>query len=457
MAEIIKAFDGWENLFTGRGVSTTDRRLSTTFKSKALMQEGELNQLYADNGFAARVVDKYVEAMVQKGWKVNGDQKDLVIGRLDELKAWPWLEKLLRWNRLHGGAVLVLNLDDGRAASEPLNEANLRRIISMRVYDRWRVQVQRPVALYDDPRDPKYGEVRVYTISPLDGLPSQDVHESRCLVLDGMDIPDRVRQLNQWWGLSFLQRCFEQLRQIGEVYDDIEDILADFVTQTVTMEGLMEKLAAGKESLIQRRLHLIDMSRATMNTVLLDKEEEFAKQASTVSGLAEVLDRYLQALSIVTGMPARVLLGQQGGGLNNEGEGETRDWYDTIASEQVRIYKPRVLERLVRLVMLERQGPFKGRPLAEWFIEFEPLYQMSKKEVAEIRKINADMDVAYVQNGILDPAEVAISRFGGAKYGDDIELDTLDRRPPEGELEDTDDDDKLKDEPGADDPTTTTA
>jgi len=434
------AFDGWDNLFKGKGIEGTDRRLATTFNARNLLQEGELNQLYSDNGFAKRVVDKYVEAMMLKGFTVKGDDDEQVRARFDELNLWNAIETLLKWNRLHGGALMLLGLDDGQELDKPLNENNLKKIIFARIYDRWQVTVNRPIDIYTDMKHPKYGQVKQYNVYPSDGTQPFVVHESRCVVLDGVDVPIKVRMLNQYWGLSFLQACFEQLRQLGEVYDDIESIIADFVTQTITMEGLMEKLAAGKEALIKRRLNLMDMSRSVFHTTLLDKEETFNKTASSVTGLPDCLDRYLQALTIVTGMPARVLLGQQTGGLNNNGEGETGDWYDTVSSEQLRIYKPKVLERLVKLVMLERQGKFKGKPLADWFIEFPPFKQLSEKERAEIRKINADADCVYVQNQVLDAAEVAVSRFGGETYGEEITLETLDRNVEPEDKEDDDED-----------------
>jgi phage-related protein (TIGR01555 family) len=236
-----------------------------------------------------------------------------------------------------------------------------------------------------------------------------------------------MRLLNQGWGASVLQRCWEKLRQVGNIYDNIESITEDFVTTTVTMKNLMELIAAKKESVVRRRLALMDMSRSTMNTVLLDEMETFSKTASTVTGLPEVLDRYLQALSSVSGMPVRLLIGAQTGGLNNNGDGETRDWYDSVAAEQIKKYKP-VLEKLVRYIFLSKKGYFKGVEPKEWFIEFTPLYQQSEKENAEVYKINADADCAYVSAGILDEAEVAISRFGGAKYGTQILLATDNRK-----------------------------
>jgi phage-related protein (TIGR01555 family) len=421
-------FDGWENLWTGVGIENRDRRVSTTFTARNILSEGELTQLYSDDGLARRIVDKYVEEMMKKGFRVEGDPGDLVKATLEDIEAFPALEELLTWARLHGGAVSVVRIDDGGTLDTPVNEAQIRTIEAIDTYDRWQVQVNRPLDLYTDINNPKYGKVQFYNIQPFDGTASFRVHESRCIVMDGQKIPKRLRLLNQGWGISILQSCFEKLRRLDNIYGNVESITEDFVTTTVTMKNLMELIAAKKEAVVKRRLALMDMSRHTMNTVLLDELETFNKSASTVSGLPEVVDRFVSALVAVTGMPARVLLGQQGGGLNNNGDGETRDWYDSIASEQVRKYRP-ALEKLVRYIFLAKKGYFKGVEPKQWFIEFTPLYQPTEKEVAEVYKINSDADCAYVNAGVLDEVEVALSRFGETKYGQTITLATLKREP----------------------------
>jgi phage-related protein (TIGR01555 family) len=421
------AFDGWQNLFDGRGVLGKDKRLSTTFSARNLLTEGELSEMYTTDGLARKIVDKPVEEMMKRGFKVEGDVDSLIQATFDELDAWTSLNELLTWARLFGGAVMVMGLDDGQLMDMPVNERGLRRVDFLRVYDRHQVTVNYPTDLYNDPIDRRYGQIQFYNVQPLDGSMPFRVHESRVVVCNGENVPQRVRILNQGWGLPVLQTCFDQLRQVGMAYDDVETILDSFVTTTVTINNLMELIAGGQESAIKRRLELMDLSRSMLNTILLDKEETFEKKASTVTGLPEVMDRYLQALSAVSNIPLRVLMGQQVGGMNNKGEGETGDWYDLIASKQVREYKP-ILETLVRYCMLAREGYFKGRELKDWFIVFNPLTQPTQKEIAETRKINAEADCAYVNVGVLDATEVAISRFGGAKYGDDIKLNEVEDR-----------------------------
>lgn len=426
MGIIEQGFDGWENLFTGVGVKNRDSRYNTSFTSRNFMTEGELNCLYTDDGLSWKIIDKHVEQMMKKPFTVDGDKENAIQSRIDDIGGWVELCRMLKWNRLHGGALLAIGIDDSRPLNEPVDYNNIRSIDFFRTYDRWRVHVERPVDLYSDRSKPNYGEVEVYTVQPSSGLESYKVHESRCVVLTGLDVPDQVKALNNYWGLSFLQHCFEQLRALGEVLANTEVVTKDFVTQTVQMEGLMELLANKKEAVVRRRLDLIDQSRHSLNTVLLDSMEKFEKTASTVSGLSEVIDQFKGMVTAVTGMPRRVLFGEQAGGLNNEGGGETNDWYDNIESEQQLYYKP-VLEKIVNLILLSDNGGFNGQPLDSWFIKFPPLKQMTEKEDAEIKKMNSETDANYVNTGVLLSEEVAISRFGGAEYGKEIVLIEQDR------------------------------
>lgn len=420
--------DGWENLFTGMGVKGKDKRMSTTFSSKSFLDEWTLNSLYVDDGFAKRVVNLLPYEMMREGFKIEGDPDNLVLSRLEEIGAMQEIERLLKWDRLFGGAIMVLGIDDGGTLDTPLNEDGIRELSFVRTYDRYRV-TWTSVDLYQDPNKKEYGKVEYYNVYPLGSGPVSPfrVHASRIILRDGIDIPDQPRLMNNGWGASYLQQCFEQLRSVGSIYAGLENIIEDFVFGTLTIENLQELIASGKESLIKDRLELMDLSRHIINTVLLDARETYTKQSSTVTGLGDIVDRFFQALSAVTGIPMRLLMGQQMGGLNNEGKGETEDWYNLVAAEQTSTYRP-VLEKLAKVIFLSKKGAFRGAEPKDWKIEFNPLWQLTAKEEAEVRKLHSDTDKNYVDMGALDPAEVALSRFGGDKYGTQIEL-IADRTP----------------------------
>jgi phage-related protein (TIGR01555 family) len=421
--------DGWNNLLTGQG-TTYDKKTYTTFSAKNFLDEFQLLDLYVDDGFAKRVVDLVPDEMLRAGFTVDNDPDEYVEARLEEIAGMKEIERLLKWDRLFGGALTILGVDDGSLKMDvPLNKNNIRKLLFLKTYERQRVNWT-TIDLYNDPRKPKYGEVEFYNIFPINGLPSFRVHESRCAVLRGVDIPEHARLLNNGWGAPYLQHCFEQLRAVGNIFGGLESIIEDFVMGTLSIKNLADLIYAGKESLVKDRLNMMDLSRHILNTVLLDADaEKYEKHASTVSGLSDIVDKFFLALSVVTGIPQRVLMGQQTGGLNNKGEGETTDWYNTIRVKQETVLKP-VLEKVSEVIMLAKEGEFHGKPPADWGISFNDLEEMNEKQEAEIKKMNSETDKNYVDSGVLDAAEVALSRFGSEEYGDDIKL-IADRTPAE--------------------------
>ena len=56
-------------------------------------------------------------------------------------------------------------------------------------------------------------------------------------------------------------------------------------------------------------------------------------------------------------------------------------------------------------------------------VTFPPLWSMSDKEQAELRKTVADTDVAYINAGVLLPEEVALSRFAKGAWSAETEVD----------------------------------
>lgn len=426
IAKVTHRVDGWENLLTGMGKVNQDKRMHTTFSAKNYMTEWELMDLYVDDGLTQKIVNKIVEESMKKGFEIEGDPENLVLSRLQEIKGMIEVERALKWDRLYGGTVTVIGIDDGGDLETPVNEQNIRDIVFLRTYDRHRVSWT-TADLYNDPKQQKYGQVQFYSIYPASGaigprgVASFRVHESRCIVLDGIDIPEQARSLNSGWGSSSIQAVYEVLRSLGNVYGGLESIVDEFIFNTLSVENLADLMASGRESVVKARLELMDLSKHIINTILLDAKEKYEKHSSTVTGLPEIVDKFWEYLSAITGYPMRLLKGDQAEGLNNKGEGVSDDWYSIVSSYQSSKLQP-VLERLAQLIFLSKRGKFKGVEPKDWKIKFVPLKQLSEKEDAEIKKINSETDKNYVDASVLDPAEVAMSRFGGDTYGKQIEL-----------------------------------
>ena len=52
-----------------------------------------------------------------------------------------------------------------------------------------------------------------------------------------------------------------------------------------------------------KRMNAINMSKSVLNAVILDRDEMYDKQYTTLAGLTEVIDRFMLQLSGATGIP----------------------------------------------------------------------------------------------------------------------------------------------------------
>jgi hypothetical protein len=86
------------------------------------------------------------------------------------------------------------------------------------------------------------------------------------------------------------------------------------------------------------------------------------------------------------------------------------------------------LERLIRYIYLSKLGKTEGNEPESWSIQFVPLWQNTEEQEALLRRTVAETDRIYIETGVLDPSEVAISRFGGDIYSTETVIDLQGRQ-----------------------------
>lgn len=419
--------DGIVNVLTNLNVNNRDRITGALFVAGNRLDQNTLENIYRYQGFGKRIVDLITNEMTRQWFEVSGDIEGNVLATLEEISAKEKITDLLRWARLYGGAIAIIGADDGQELSQPLNEKNIRSVEFIHVFDKNQISWS-TTDLYNDPVNPKYGTPSLYTMTPYYGGIPFVVHETRTLRLDGEKLPNRQMIQNNGWGDSVLQACYDELRGLLSAYKATSNIIEDFIQTILSVQNLGDMLAAGQDELIKKRLNIIDLSRSVANTILLDADESYQKQASSVSGLDQLIDRFSTALCAVTGIPYTFLMGKSPAGLSATGDSDIRMFYDMIKSAQEDRLKP-ILERLVKLVILSKNTRLPDLDLENWKITFNPLWQETIHEKATLRKVVAETDQIYINTGVLDPAEVAISRFGGHNYTIETEIDVETREP----------------------------
>jgi len=427
--------DGLVNALTGMGTRRDKSQYTNSTPIVFLTQE-ELENLYSE-WIPKRIVDIVAEQSTRKGFKVlfggEGAAAEEVSGVEQVIEDLYILENLglaSKNARLFGGAVILLYIDDGRSADQPVDYRNIRSVEGMEVLDRWQIApVINEDALYD------YSKATHYQIISGDLIRQPQltkIHKDRILRFDGEWLPYRIRQRNYGWGMSTLQSAYDSFRFYSTGISSAATLLTEFDIFVHKLRGLSSMLAAGKEKDVRDRLVLNDMSKSIYRGYAIDAEKEELEFISrNFGGVGEILEKLRIDIIGASQIPHTILFGESPGGLGSTGRSEERDFAKHLGDYQASHYK-RPLQQLMKMIMLSKDGPTAGRLPESWRIKFNDLFELNEREKADVRARVAAVDGRYIQLGVLHPQEVADARYGGSEWSMELTLDpSLPRELPQ--------------------------
>lgn len=422
--------DAWANLLTGMGRVQRDKRMSTEFGTLTSLSNATLDNLYQGDWLIARACDRPSSEMTRKWLEIKAaEQKDeaqKVGSVMKKLGAKQAFKRANTWARLHGGALIILGIDDGQEMSEPVDEARIRDIEYLRVLDRWDVSVGDRYGSDEKPGmvgEPSLYSVNTAVVDKSRGGIMPKVHETRTLRFDGVDTPLRLRIQNDMWNYGIVHRIYSVVRDFANTWGGAAHLMTDFAQAVFKMKDLRKMLAEDGENLVIRRLVLLDMARSIARLVPLDAEsEDFERKTTPITGLSDILDRFAEQVAGAVEMPVSVLFGKATPGIGDTGNSQLQQWHEHLANEQEIQVVPQA-ERLARYLFLSREGPTRGREPESWSVDPLPLQEMSEKDQVELHKKQAETDKIMIDSAVLSPGEVRESRYGGDEYTINTTLD----------------------------------
>ena len=167
--------DGYLNTIIGHGLRNRDPFTAYRFRTTAADRMGwsEAEDLYTYNGIAQKIIKAPADEAVRAGFVIKDgdsvvDDNDKVQSTLEDLQLQSKMAEALAWDRLYGGAAIVMLIDDGGELDEPLAINRVRKIDKLLVFDAQDID-RNNVIFYDDPRSPHYGMPEVYGIVGYNG------------------------------------------------------------------------------------------------------------------------------------------------------------------------------------------------------------------------------------------------------------------------------------------------
>lgn len=406
--------DSWVNAVLGLG----GRRDPTSYGAYCALRvipDPELRALFHTNDLAAKIVSKVVEDALRGG--VDLGENEPLQAALDRFQALDRIGDADLWGRLYGGCALVFGVE-GEDLSLPWPEVRKGSLRSLLAIDRRYISVRTRRA---------DGAPETYYVTRHAG--AMIVHADRMVLFGGAKTSEDVREENNGWDLSVLQRPYEVLRDAGVSWRALQVMITNASLGVFKINGLADMIASNKD-LLMSRMEIVDMSKSVARSILIDAEnEDFRFEgASNLTGVSDVWREIVQRLASAADMPATVLLGMSPAGMNATGESDIRLWYDRVDSHRTKI-EPAV-KRTIGIVAKSEGVVWDGT------FEWPPLWQPSQADLDAHETAEAGVYKTYTEMGALLPAEVTAKKF--AEDPAWSEIVSMEGREPDPGVQETD-------------------
>ncbi len=397
----IKQIDGFINFLSRVGLGADNVQSASHYVKNNLTRGREqLDAIYRTSWVAGAIVDCIAEDMTRAGVDFVGEMQatdEAAFQKyLTRKNVWHALCSAIKWARLYGGAVAVIDVD-GQDLSTPLNLDSVQKgaFRGLRVFDRWELQpsLNNYVGLNAEPES--------YMLSAGARGAGLRIHHSRVLRFIGLDLPFNEKGTESGWGASVLERLYDRLVYFDNVTAGASQLVEKAHLRMVKIQGFRDALQSdhATENIV-KSFNLMRLMQSNEGLTLLDANDEYQAHSYAFGGLGEMVLQFGQQISGACGIPLVRLFGQSPAGLNSTGESDLRLYYDNILTQQ----ESRLRENLTRLFSVAFRGCFGIPEPADFDFNFKPLWQTSALDRATLATNNANAILAAYNSGLLDAA-----------------------------------------------------
>lgn len=364
--------DGLANVLTGRG--TTVDRTAHNFWVRRFSTPDQVESAYLSSWLHRKIVDVPASDMTRAGrdWDAKDEEIQKIETEEKRLGVWAKLREATRLGRLGGGAILIGLGDD---PTKPL-PTNIRpaHIQYLMVLSRWQLTLGE---LQGDLLDPNFSQPKYFRLSGA-GRPI-DIHPSRVVCFHGLPVPamHTTAWEERFWGMSMVEACDEAVQQATTACTGFAALIDEAKVDVFRFSGMAETLAqSGGDDKIMKRVALTTTGKSIHRAVVLDGDDEWSQRQLTLTGVRDVIVTYDARVAGAADIPATRLFGKSPDGMNATGDGDLKNYFQSIGAKQEDDLRP-AIERL-DAVLLPSAGVAGD---LTW--QFSPLMVMDEKEQAE--------------------------------------------------------------------------
>ena len=353
------------------------------------LQRVLLTYAYVLHGPLRTLVDQPVYDAFRGGIKVKTDEvspeelEDLH-RELKKLKVKQKVIEALRWDRLFGGAGIIINTNQDYKQPFRLEAISEKSKLEFIVGDRWELSWSGVPGVLGD-NFSYYGKT---------------VHKSRVAKIVGEHAPSLARQRLQGWGMSVIECVIREISSYFKNNNVVFELLDEAKIDVWKIKGfnanILSKMAQGKTS---ARIQTATFMKNFLNAITLDKEDDYEQKQVTFTGLAEMLEQIRIGIAAAVRMPMAKIFGLASKGFAS-GEDDIENYNAIVEGQRERAED--VLDLIIPIVMMKVWGFVPD----DWMVEWQPLRVLSAEQQENVKNAKFARAMQLAQGGYFSPQEL---------------------------------------------------
>ncbi len=360
-----------------------------------------LSEIYVEHGLIQTVVNVPVDdglrgGVILKTKQLNAEEIEMLTATMEEKEDLVVVGQALKWNRLFGGAgVLVLTDQKG---DQPLDINSIKEDspLEFRDVDMWELfWSQQNTSDYSAAIDQsELADVEYYDYY------GQKVHKSRVFKMKGLKAPSFVRPRLRGWGFSIVEALINSMNQYLKANNLIFEVLDEFKIDVFKIKNLSNTLLSQEgANAVKRRIQLANAQKNYQHAITMDGEDDYIQKELSFAGISETMQGIRMQIASDLRMPLTKVFGISAAGFSS-GEDDIEN-YNAMVESQVR---QKCKFDILRIVKIRCQQMF-GLVPEDLTIEFKPLRVLSSEQEENVKTQKFSRIFQTAQAGLMTVKE----------------------------------------------------
>lgn len=337
-----------------------------------------LSELYVEHGLVQTIVDLPVDDGLRGGVEISSKQLDedqiqqlqVSLDRDDDINS---VGQALKWNRLFGGAGVLIMTDQDPMEPLNLNEITEDSPLEFRAVDMWELFWDKQnTEGYDPEIQSQNFEFYNYYAKML--------HKSRVMRMKGLIAPSFIRPRLRGWGFSVVEHLVRSINQYLKTNNLTFEVLDEFKIDIFKIKNLTDTLLSPNgQQQVSQRVKLANWQKNYQHAMIMDGEDDYIQKQLSFAGIADVMKEIRMQIASDMRMPLTKLFGISAAGFNS-GEDDIEN-YNAMVESQVR---NKAKYDIIRVIEIKCQKLFGFIP-DDISISFKSLRTLNSVEEEQVK------------------------------------------------------------------------